>query len=196
MKKTLDRNLKAAVGCIILIAVLIALSASNIGWKVDKQFVSSIKLSDIIITKYEGEPYGAGPGIPIHTVTVSNTFFPRMYLFPNTVTCLYNTELKRSAYIDSRWNIKQESSELGMPPSSLEVIRGTKSANLLVFQAINYKPSTPISTPIVAEKIQVEEVYDQLLLFMGESGKLGPFVDCGNLGDNDMKSAIVIPIVK
>lgn len=194
MKKTFDVNLKGAISCIVLILIIIALSASSIGWKVEKQAVESIKLSDVVITKLEGEPYGIGPGVPVYTITVTNTFFPRQYLLPNAIGCLYNTELKKTSYVDLRWDSEQQQSELGIPPSSLEVIKGTKTAKLLVYQGIRYKPLP--AAVAVPEKVQEEEVYDQLLLFMAESGKLGPFVDCYGLKETDFEKAIKIEVVK
>lgn len=196
-KKNIDWNLKAAIACILIIAVITALSGSNIGWKVEKQAAASVKLSDVVVTKLEGEPYGTAPGTPIYTIKITNTFIPRQYDLPNFNICLYNTELKRSSIADAKWTLKESKSQYDEYQNTIEVKSGTKKADLLVFQGIRYKPiaaATEKAEPVKA--VQTPEVYDQLLLFIQEKGKAYNYRDCSNLQEADFKEAIIIPIVK
>ena len=195
MKKN-SKNLIAAGVCILIIAIIAALSASNIGWKVEKKAVSSVKLSDVMVTKLEGEPYGTGPGVQIYTITITNTFIPRQYELPYFSICLYNTELKKSSIADARWDIKEQSSQFGDGQNTLEVIKGTKSANLLVSQGIRYKPVPAAERAEPVKASQIEEVYDKLLLFLQEKGKGYMYRDCYTLQESDFKDAVIIPILK
>lgn len=197
MKKKNNKNLIAAITCVAIILIIIALSGSNIGWKVEKQAVSSVKLKSVAVTKVEGEPYGAGPGTPIYTISVTNTFIPRQYELPYHQACLYNTELKTALYADTKWDVKGEASQLGQETTSLEIIKGTKTANLLVFQGIRYTPKDVNAIPAAATPTKVqEEVYDQLLLYLQEGGLNPMFPDCSNLQESDINAAIKIPIIK
>ena len=189
-----NKNLIAAEICILIIVIITALSASNIGWKVESKAAESVKLSDVVVAKLEGEPYGAGPGTPIYTIKVTNSFIPRQYELPFTSVCLYNSELKKTSVADVRWDVPGQISQYdGSNTNTMEIISGTKTANLLVFQGIRYKPvaTAPVAVPTKA----TEEVYDQLLLFL-QYEWVYFYRDCYNLQESDFKAAVIIPIIK
>ncbi len=200
-KKLFDDNLKAAIACLIVIAIIVALSASPIGWKIEKQAVSSVALKEIVVVRQEGEPeYGPGPGIPVYTITIINTFIPRQYQLPFATACLYNSELKATSYANVQWDVKEQPFEFGPSATSLEITQGTKTATLKVFSSVRYKSKEIREAQQIPEKpvpVAEAEVYDQLLLFLTEAGiRNYGYVDCYNLQADDFEAALKILITK
>lgn len=190
MKK--GSNLAIALVCIVLIVIIIALSASPIGWKIEKKAVDSINLKDVVVLRNEGEAGYGLPGIPVYTITVTNTFIPRQYELPYVMSCLYNSNLRTNSYISTQWDTQPQVSEFGQGSNTLEVIRGTKTATLKLMPEIRYKPNQPV--PV--KQVQQNETYDQLLLFFQEAGGRTKYIDCFNLQDADLESAIKIAVTK
>lgn len=190
-RKKTNKNLIAAIVCIVIIAILITFSGSNIGWKVEQQAAQSIQLKDVIVERKEGEAqYGPGQGTQIYTITVTNTFIPRLYELPKTAACLYNSELKATTNADIKWAFGKEYTEYDRETTTMEVY-GTKTANLLIFRGIRYKPESTAPVPV---KEQKPEVYDQLLLFL--SDRLNFYMDCYALQEKDFDKAIKIKITQ
>lgn len=189
-RKKTNKNLIAAIVCIVIIAILISLSGSNIGWKVETHAVDSIQLKDVISERLETEAqYGPGQGTPIYTITVSNSFIPRQFELPNTAACLYNSDLKTATNADLRWSFGKDYTDYDIQTTTMEV-SGVKTANLLVLRSVRYKPESMKTETSVA--IATTEVYDQLLLFV--SDKLTFYKDCYNLQEKDFDEAIKIAI--
>ena len=202
MKKPqmMTNNLKAAIGCLVLIAIIVSLSASPLGWKIEKQALGPVDLKDVVVVRKEGEPdYGPGPGVPVYKITVTSGFIPRQYELPSATSCLYNTEKRLASYSDVRWDVSAQVSEFGQSATVLEVFRESKTATLNVFAGIRYKPSPEArsASPVKVPEINQTEVYDQLLLFFQEAGTRNyAYVDCFNLKTEDFGRAIKIEVVK
>jgi hypothetical protein len=192
-----------ALDFLIIILVIVALSASSIGWKIEKTTVGPVKLSDVLIIREEGQPdYGPGQGTPVYTITVTNTFIPRQYELPAATACLYNADLKSPSYADVRWDIKGQESEFGPGAQTFEIVKGSKTATLKVWPQIRYKSKDVVVQRIAPEKpvpAQQEsvETYDQLLLFLNEAGsrKYSAYADCYNLRAEDFERAIVVEVI-
>jgi hypothetical protein len=194
-KKTQSADLRTAITCLVLITIIIALGASPIGWTVTKETVQSVKLSDVLVVREEGQPdYGQGPGIPIHTVTIKSTFMPRQYELPQASACLYNSELKAASYADVRWDVLDKASSLGINGNAVSVFRETKTATLKLYQQIKYtgRESIPAKPVPVGQEA---ETYDQLLLFIEDTGTGYPaYTDCYNIQPEELEKAIRITI--
>ena len=99
---------------------------------------------------------------------------------------------------DAKWNTANDKSQYG-EQNTIEIISGTKSASLLVYQGLRYKPeiiAEKTAAAVPASTVKTEEVYDQLLLFLQEKGVGYNYKDCYMLQESDLKDAIVIPILK
>ena len=199
MKKTkTDKNVLAAVVCIFIIAVIVALSASKIGWKVEKKAVDSVELNKLVIVLEQGQQFYQPPGIPIYTITVTNTFMPRQYEIPFVTACLYNSDKKAYSYIDAQWDLRQDASELGLGQNTIEIASGSRNATLKVMPVVRYKGTATVQAvqaekmgPIVSSEI---DVYDQLLVFLMDPNKRFNYIDCNSLQQKDIDSALKIAI--
>lgn len=195
-KKVKTKSWQLAVGCVAVIAVIVALSSSNIGWSIQEKAVESIALKDILTIREADQPdYGPGPSIPVYTITIANTFIPRQYELPYATACLYNSKLKAANSATVIW-YPQSYSDFGPAANTVEVFSGSKTATLKLTPTIRYKEKPMPARPEMAKN--ETEVYDQLLLFLGE--KTGArvfdyaFQDCYNLQANDFATAVKIPI--
>lgn len=181
---------KLATTCMVLIAIIVALSASPIGWTVSSSAVSSVRLSEIQPILEQGQPeYPIS--FPIYTVTVTNTFIPRQYELPQASACLYNTDKKSASNANVFWDIAGQPSDFGIPGNALEVGRETKSANLKLSQSPYYKPSPRDVSP---EKFE-PQVWNELYVFLSE-GRTYYYADCYNFDSLDKSKAIKITITQ
>ncbi len=182
------KNMKFALLDVILILLIVAVSASGIGLNVETHPVASVLLKDIVIVRQEGDAQYQPPAIPIYTVTVTNKFIPRQYELPIATACLYNSEKKASSYLDVRWDVQEQASQLGMSTTALEVYRESKTATLKAYPGVRYKG---MPQP-VTEKLSTEiETYDQIYLFLRDASKSYTYIDCFNA---DFTQAIKIPV--
>jgi len=181
---------KTATGCMIIIAIIVALSASPIGWSVTSSAVSSVRLSDIQPVLEEGQPSYA-KSIPIYTTTVTNTFIPRQYELPQATACLYNTEKQAYGGTNVFWDIQSQPSDFGQGLNTMEVGRESKIATLKTSSNPYYKPSPREAVPVKFEP----QVWDKLYLFLN-TGRTYKYIDCNNLQPEDLARAIKISITQ
>ena len=175
----------------LIIAIIVALSASPIGWSVQKKPVDSVKLNDVLKVLDQGQPdYGGGPGIAVYTVTVTSTFMPRQYGLPQTQACLYNTVNKTGVDLSVQWDVQLQSSALGIDTNYLEVFQGSKSATLNAMAIARYKPEQAAGKP---QPVFVVESYDQLLLFFNEDFRYS-YRQCNMLQPADIEQAVKIRV--
>lgn len=179
---------RIATTCMVIIAIIVALSASPIGWKISTSSTPSIKLSELQPILEEGQPsYSAS--FQIYTVTVTNTFIPRQYELPQASACLYNIERKAASNANVFWSEPGVQSDFGLPGNTVEVGRGSKTATLKISQSPYYKPA-----PREAKPVQFEpQVWNELYLFLS-TGRTYQYVDCYNFDSVDKSKAIKILI--
>ncbi len=193
-KKVSQKNWKIATACMIIIGIIVALSASPIGWAVSKQATQSVRLSDVYKILEEGQPdYGPGPGVPLYSITITNTFIPRQYELPQANACLYNTEKKAGTDVPVQWDISEKPLDFGPSLNTVEMGRETKTITLKAMPYTRWKP-VPRGAPVPAKEQELE-VYDQLLLFLHE-GRVYEYTGCYNLQPQDFEKAIKISIVQ
>src|SRR5574341_490640 len=181
---------KIATTCMVIIAIIVALSASPIGWKISTTSVKSIKLSELQPVLEEGQPsYPAA--YPIYTVTVTNTFIPRQYELPQASACMYNIEKKAASNANVFWSEPGMPSEFGLPGNTIEIGKGSKTATLKISSNPYYKPSPREAKPAAFEP----QVWNELYLFLN-TGRTYQYVDCYNFDSVDKSKAIKISITQ
>lgn len=180
-----------AITSMALIAILVALSAVPVGWNIQTQAATSIKLSDIMPVIEEGKPHYQTRGVPVYTLTVTNNWVPRQYELPQASACLYNSQEDAYQYADVRWDTPEQRSDFGPSLQVLELGRGTKSASLLLGASPQLRP-----IPVETKPLQFEpQVYDNLYLFVKQTDRY-EYLDCYNLQPGQIQDAIVIPITQ
>ncbi|MEM3154565.1 MAG: hypothetical protein QW165_03320 [Candidatus Woesearchaeota archaeon] len=182
---------KLATACMVVIATIVTLSASQIGWTVTSSSVPSIKLSELQTVIEEGQP-SYPVSYPIYTVTVTNTFIPRQYELPQASACLYNAENKAASNANVFWDVAGQPSDFGIPGNILEVGRGSKTATLKISQNPYYKPvPREVKQPVPFEP----PVWNELYLFLN-TGRTYQYIDCYNFDSLDKSKAIKILITQ
>ena len=161
-KKTKSKkNVTLATVCLVLIAIIVAISAAPFGWKVSGVAVQSVRLADIQPVLEEGQP-SYPTSFPIYTLTVTNNFIPRQFELPQASVCLYNTEKKSASNANVMWDVGQEQTDFGLFGQVVEVMSGTKVANLKISSNPYYKPA-----PVEAKQVKFEpQVWNELYLFL------------------------------
>jgi len=181
---------RIATACMVIIAIIVSLSASPIGWKVTTSAVPSIRLSDLQPILQEGQPSYAA-SFPIYSVTVTNSFIPRQYELPQASVCMYNIEKKAAANANVFWGEQTQPSDFGLPGNTIEVGRGSKTAVLKISQNPYYKPMPREAQPVAFEP----PIWDEAYLFLS-TGRTYQYVDCYNFENVDKSNAIKILITK
>lgn len=203
MKKRpfLTNNVKSAVVCIVLIAIITAISASPFGWTVKKETVQSVALKDVYVIQQEGQPNYPLPSKQVMTITVSSSFIPRQYELPYVQACLYNSDLKVGRDLGANWDTQGETSglrELVPSTNTLEVFNTAKTAVLKVQPNVFYRTNgpQPVAAPEKQAVPQEPEVYDRLFLFLQDPGKTYAYKPCFDLQRTDIDNAISILVTR
>lgn len=190
-RKTTHKDAQLAIFSIAIIAIIVGISAAPIGWTVTSSTVPSIRLSDVTPILEEGQPSYAS-AIPIHTITVKNTFIPKQYELPQATGCLYNTQMKAGQGANVFWDIQQQYSDFGQGLNVMEVGRGTKTATLKISSSPYYRPAPMETKPVKFEP----QVWNELYLFLNE-GRTYEYIDCYTaLSPEVMAKAIRISITQ
>lgn len=189
------KNVKIAATCLIIITIIVALSASPIGWQISKHEVTSVRLKDIHRVLMEGQPdYGPGPGVPVYTIQIKNTFIPRQYELPQPNACLYNSELRAGIDLPIQWDVQQKPQDFGPSLNTVEVL-GTRTVTLKATPYTRWKARPEAPKPAAPVPQQETEVFDQLLLFLQE-GRVYYYPNCFSLQPEDFERAIKISVTQ
>lgn len=189
-KTNSTRSAKLAALCMVIIAIIVAISAAPIGWNVSGIAARSVRLSDIQPILEEGQP-SYPTSFPIYTMTITNNFIPRQFELPQASVCLYNTEKKSATNANVMWDIGQEQSDFGLFGQVVEVMSGTKIANLKISSNPYYKPSPREVQPVKFEP----QVWNELYLFLN-TDRASQYIDCYNFDSVDKSKAIKILVTQ
>lgn len=183
-KPSRKNAIRAAVS-IVLILVIIGLTATNIGITVEESTVPSVAKTKVL--QYSApedrmmRPRSIEP-IPLHTITVTNNFFPRQYELPRSAACLISGTERMELPI--KWRAAEDRGDLSFGRQDyLELGYGEKSATLV----LDARPFLP-----KGEKA----VYDHILLVL-EAGDTddGRYISCWELTPEQISSGRRIPLV-
>ncbi len=189
-----DRYLKYAFYTLVLI-VLITLIGAN-----DFNLNAESKLQDVSGDKLFTDNYAK---IPIKTLHINNDYFlPRSYIINRHTACLYNSEFKKSEYlnliIDDKEFYEPEIVEIGAYK--------TKDVNFFVTNTLPRKAPAPYhveSTKIVVDvNMPIQEVnvdFDKILIISNDRDRadysFNDYVDCYSLSEEQINDAEKVNIV-
>ncbi len=189
-KTNSTKNAKLAALCIVIIAIIVAISAAPFGWKVSGTAVQSVRLSEIQPVLEEGQP-SYPTSFPLYTLTITNNFIPRQFELPQANVCLYNTEKKSATNANVMWDVGQAPSDFGLFGQVIEVMSGTKTANLKITSNPYYKPAPREAQPAKFEP----QVWNELYLFLNTE-RTYQYIDCYNFDSVDKTKAIKILVTQ
>src|SRR3989338_4255774 len=184
----MNKNLLGVIIPLVLIILIIVLSISNIGFKIDEDFVKSVNYNDLF-------KEGLIKQTTLVSVNVENDFFlPRSFELPNYFACLYDKDQKTSAeQLFAQWDQVDRSELYYDQPSPVDVSWFDKKQINLVTQSRGpyYKVE-----PYVEQKNATDysKEFDQVLLISIPEDNYGK--GCYDINFNDVSNAVKIEILK
>lgn len=207
----MNKNLVAAIVCVLLIAAITLLSALPIGFSRIEETAPSVsaELLTPVLEESQGG-YSTSPGPVVHRITFVNTWLPRQMTLPRPSACLYNSKTRQGAYANARWQISTLESrvnDFGSGESVVQLPRGTRTVELTIDQFVRWKRppaqyntgmTKPVAMPAPGESTPVmdyPEGFDTLYLFLIDRNQPDFYPDCGNLQAADLAYAKKISVV-
>lgn len=189
----MNRNLVMALILVVIIVAITLISASNIGFHMTRQTVSSLSKAQMVLTQREGEPYPpVQKGVKVQSITATNSIIPRRLPLGPARSCLYNSNTGQGVDAQARYDYPATtpSREFEIPPGEIvDVGVGqTKTIQLTVLPFVQYMPVGP-NVP----KQQPQD-FDTLYLWVSEEED-NFYPQCYNLPEEQKVTAIRIPLV-
>jgi len=195
VKNISNKSLYIALFLVAVIVVITLISASNIGFEMKKETVTSIQKDQMILIQKEGYPYPpTGKGVRVQTITATNSIIPRRIPIGRVVGCLVNTQTGEGVDVGARFEYPAmvPQREFEIPPGEiLDIgIGETKSIAINIMPFVVYIPKTP-----GYEKPQPQD-FDTLYLFVSETEEFIYYPQCYNLPEEQKAMADAkIPLV-
>jgi len=188
----MNKNLLIALILVGIVILITLISASNIGFHMTRQTVSSLEKSQIVQIQKEGQPYPPmQKGITVQTLTATNSIIPRRLPLGPARACLYHSETGQGVDVGTRYDYPATtpSREFEIPPGEIIDIGvgQTKTVSLKVMPYVVYVPRD-----VLAPKLQQD--FDELYLWVSETEDYF-YPQCYNLPEEHKVKAIRIPLV-
>jgi hypothetical protein len=195
----MDRRLLFGVVLpLLFIFVLVLLGNASIGFSVERETEKSVQFDSLFVSQSHLKS-----NVPIQTVTLNNDFFmPRKFELPRLVICLNDKEGNKA-----KENIRVKYSEGTY----------TKGSDVPIFDEIffdyySYSRHSIELLPYSKKQVQISvepkslydydkaintyKVYDELLLIELKDGPRYLYNVCGDLGTEELDSAVHITILE
>lgn len=187
-------NLYTALVFVAIVVVITLISASNIGFHMTRQTVSSVSKSQIMFTQLEGQPYPlAGKGVVVQTITATNSIIPRRLPLGPAHGCLHNTQTGQGVDVSPSYGYPATTPmrEFEMPPGEvIDIGMGqTKTVTLTIQPYVVWAPKDTAGI-----KPEPQD-FDTLYLWVSEKEEDYFYPQCYNLPEEQKVMAIKIPLV-
>ena len=187
------RNLYIALFFVMIVIIITLISASNIGFKMTRETVTSLQKSQLIYLQHEEEPYPAvQKGIKVQTLTATNSIIPRRLPVGPTHACLYNSVTGEGVDIGARYDYPAitPQREFEIPPGEIIDIGigETKTVTVSVMPYVIYVPKVKGPEP------RQPQDFDTLYLFVSETEDYF-YPQCYQLPEEHKAMATMIPLV-
>ncbi len=193
MKTHSSKNLYIALFFVVIVIAITLISASNIGFKMTRETVTSVQKSQMIVLQYEEEPYPVvQKGIKVQTITATNSVIPRRLPIGQAHACLYNSKTGEGMDIGARFDypatIPQR--EFETPPGEIIDIGigETKTVSVSVMPYVIFIPKVKGPEP------RQPQDFDTLYLFVSESEDYF-YPQCYEMPEEHKRMATMIPLV-
>ncbi|MBI4146232.1 hypothetical protein HY489_02745 [Candidatus Woesearchaeota archaeon] len=198
----MNKNLIAAIVCVVLITIITLLSALPFGFRIEQQTAQTLPADQVVPVMDEGQGYyGPTPGPTIHTITFTNTFMPRQYVLPQAQACLYNTKNGQGAYLGTRWQVSsmQSKVDFGDNQNVVQLGKETRTVKLTIDKFVRWKRPIVPQAAMPPEKIpkttDYPEGFDTIYLWLITKEQSNFYPSCESLQQVDMEYAKKITLV-
>ena len=189
----MNRNLLFAIICLAIVVVITIISASNIGFHMTRETVSSLPKSQLVMIQKEGEPSPpVQKGVSVQTITATNSIIPRRLPLGPARACLYNTQTGQGADISATYGYPAMTPqrEFEVPPGEVIDI-GLGETKTIALNVMPYVIWIPREAG--APKPQPQD-FDTLYLFVSEEEEYF-YPQCWQLPEEQMAKGIRIQLV-